>query len=127
MSDEAEYVREICEAATPGPWTITTNDPGAPFPTHAHIPEVLTVYDGEWDQMSVPNARAIALYGSIWAEVLAVIERLRDHWSMCTHEDHEGDPCLDCAAFEAYRAAVRAHHDRTEPPKGVNPGFHDDA
>ena len=107
MSDETKYVREVCEAATPGPYRVDT---GAPDPI---------VRNSEGAPVAICTAfhhncaaRAIALHGSTWREALAVIECAVSPRQAGLHQ-----------VVDAYLAAVRAHRDR----EGVNPGFHEPA
>lgn len=144
--DEIEYVREVCEAATPGPWR---RERGAQESRFSRSPEnlVLSVCDGSgmpvgdhWisGDVSLTDARAIALLGSTWREREAVIEAAdaRDIYrprcirpilgkelagpvyrGAVPREEKRCGDCVACRlrdALDAYRAAVRAHRERSE-------------
>ena len=88
MTDETDYVRRTCEAATPGPWRAGVCSPDL-----------------------FANARAIALLGSTWREALAVIEAA-EKCGEPTRGDYPDDRRgALAAALDDYHAAVRAHRE----------------
>lgn len=102
MSDEIARLRALLGEATPGPWERV--------PTYPHRWAVDSKSGVIAALGATPaDAKTIAALGTLWKPMLAAVDRLHEHWSMCTHEDHDGDPCEDCGAFDALRAAIAEH------------------
>jgi hypothetical protein len=55
------------------------------------------------------DGEACDLMDATAAHLLAVAAVAHDHWLMCTHENHGGDPCVTCEAYSPLLAALRAH------------------
>ncbi len=79
MSDELRRLREVCEAATPGPWDV--EDASDEVGHHR-----ARVIDSAADHVADPRVAcglldadgdAIALLGSVWPEMLAVVDAAR--------------------------------------------------
>jgi len=98
MTDETDYVRRTCEAATTGPWRIERDfgEGGARWDVFAETEHV---------------ARAIALLGSTWREALAVIEAL-GHVRTFRNDPTVLDEAL--RRLDTYHAAVRAHREASD-------------
>ncbi len=104
--DPIARARAVLEAATPGPWEIEREElpadcwvdagPGFPIrigPIAVWEPEVLDVRRNEAD------ARAIALLGSVWPELLDVVELVPGPGSCAS--GLQGCVCDVCLAIEA--------------------------
>ena len=89
MSDELKRLREVCEAATPGPWrAVGTGTPegdlgevATNWPRGSHGRMVVahgSAWTGGKEVVDDADARFIALAGSVWPELLAVVEAARE-------------------------------------------------
>lgn len=113
MADEIARARALLARATPGPWRHALPGPGGydsvvgPGPRGPVLAEV-----GGFDDATIgldgPTARAIALLGSVWPELLAVAEYVGGPYHRCCEHVRAGEH-LDGCPVPALFAALREH------------------
>ena len=112
MTDELRWLREVCEAATPGPWcAVGTGTPegdlgevATNWPRGSHGRMVVahgSAWTGGKEVVDDADAHFIALAGSVWPELLAVAEAAADA------RVHRADPSATYDALDALDAAIR--------------------